>query len=128
MKNNMTKTQSWQVIVLEPVSEWLDTLSDDAVDKIYAAFAMLKQQGSKLGRPYADTLKGSKYPNLKELRVSFGRSVFRICFVFDPLRNAVVLCGGDKQGVNEQRFYKRLISLAETIYEEYLQQLGVDEK
>ena len=47
MKNNMTKTQSWQVIVLEPVSEWLDTLSDDAVDKIYAAFAMLKQQGSK---------------------------------------------------------------------------------
>ncbi|MBR3425120.1 MAG: type II toxin-antitoxin system RelE/ParE family toxin [Neisseriaceae bacterium] len=124
----MTKKQNWEIIVLEPVLEWLNTLNDDAVDRIFATVNILKQQGSKLGRPYADTLKGSKYPNLKELRVSFGRSVFRICFVFDPLRNAVILCGGDKQGVNEQQFYKKLIAQAETIYEQYLQELGVDEK
>ena len=122
----MAENQNWNLIVLDPVIKWLATLNDDAVDKIFATINILKQQGSKLGRPYADTLKGSKYPNLKELRVAFGRSVFRICFIFDPLRNAVILCGGDKQGLNEERFYKRLISSAETIYEEYLQQLGVN--
>ncbi|MBR5940193.1 MAG: type II toxin-antitoxin system RelE/ParE family toxin [Neisseriaceae bacterium] len=122
----MAENQNWNLIVLDPVIKWLATLNDDAVDKIFATINILKQQGSKLGRPYADTLKGSKYPNLKELRVAFGRSVFRICFIFDPLRNAVILCGGDKQGLNEERFYKRLISSAETIYEEYLQQLGAN--
>lgn len=48
--------------------------------------------------------------------------------MFNPLRNAVILCGDDKQGVNEQQFYKKLIAQVETIYEQYLQQLGVDEK
>ncbi|MBO4576629.1 MAG: type II toxin-antitoxin system RelE/ParE family toxin [Neisseriaceae bacterium] len=120
--------QCWEIIMLDPFLEWLAKLNIDAVRRIYATIEILEEQGNQLGRPYADTLKGSKYPNLKELRVAFGRSVFRICFVFDPLRNAVILCGGDKQGVNEQRFYKRLIVQAETIYEQYLQQLGVDEK
>ena len=124
----MLEEQTWEIIMLNPFLEWLATLNIDATRRIYATIEILEEQGNQLGRPYADTLKGSKYPNLKELRVSFGRSVFRICFVFDSLRNAVILCGGDKQGVNEERFYKKLIAQAETIYEQYLQQLGVDEK
>lgn len=40
-------------------------------------------------------------------------------FVFDPLRQAVMLCGGDKAG--HKRFYETLIPLAESIYQRYLQ-------
>lgn len=122
----MVQKESWTIIALDPIAAWLATLNDNAVDKIYAAINILKYKGSDLGRPYVDTLKGSKYANLKELRVPFGRSVFRICFVFDPKRNAVLLCGGDKQGVNEERFYKKLIAQAEMIYEQYLQELKDD--
>ena len=115
--------RNWNVVWLEPFSQWLATLEHAAQKKIYAAIALLAQEGNQLSRPYADTLQGSKYANLKELRVPFSRSVFRICFVFDPKRNAVLLCGGDKQGANEKRFYKELIANAESIYEQYLQKL-----
>lgn len=79
-----------------PFLECLPGLNRDAIRRVYATISILEEHGNKLGRPYADTLKGSKYPNLKELRVSFGRSLFRISLVFDPKRNAVILCGDDK--------------------------------
>ena len=66
--------------MLDPFWEWFMGLSEDAIDKIYMAIEVLKQNGSNQGRPLVDTLKGSKYPNMKELRVPFARSVFRICF------------------------------------------------
>lgn len=45
----------------------------------------------------------------------------RAFFVFDPLRQAVVLCAGDKTG--DKRFYKKMIPLAKAIYQKYLDQL-----
>ena len=73
-----------------------------------------------LGRPYADTLKGSKFVNMKELRINAKRMAVRIAFVFDPERNAVLLVAGDKRGVSEHRFYRSLIEKADRLYTEYL--------
>ena len=70
--------------------------------------------GPNLGRPYVDTIKGSKINNLKELRINSGGHIFRIFFVFDEKRDALLLIAGDKRG--EKRFYKRIIPLAEKIY------------
>lgn len=78
----------------------------------------MKRKCPHAGRPQADTIEGSEIPNLKELRVSQGRSVFRLFFVFDPRRNCVILCGGDKAG--DKRFYQRMIPLAEQLYRTYL--------
>lgn len=44
---------------------------------------------------------------------------YRLLFVFDPIRQAVMLCGGDKTG--DKRFYQKMIPLAEEIYKQYLQ-------
>lgn len=52
-----------------------------------------------LGRPYVDTLEGSKYPNMKELRFTADDGVWRVAFAFDPQREAIVLVAGDKAGV-----------------------------
>ena len=57
-----------------------------------------------LPRPHADTLKGSKLKNLKELRTHTESHVFRIAFFFNEERNAVLLIGGDKKGKDEKRF------------------------
>jgi len=76
-----------------------------------------------LGRPHVDTLYGSKIPNMKELRVqSNGRHV-RGFFMFDPLRKAIVLCAGNKEGTDEKRFYKTMIKTAENEYHRHLDYL-----
>lgn len=114
--------QEWNVILQEPLVDWLKTLAEEDLLKIYAAFELLSTEGPQLGRPYADTLQGSKYSNMKELRVQSKLSVFRLLFIFDSIRQAVVLCGGDKKGKNEKTFYKTMIALAEQTYETYLSQ------
>jgi hypothetical protein len=37
-----------------------------------------------LGPPHADTLKGSRHKNTKELRFSMGDGEWRIAYAFDP--------------------------------------------
>lgn len=116
--------QEWEIILQEPLLNWLDTLVEDDLLKIYATLALLSEEGPQLGRPYVDTLEGSKYPNLKELRVQSKLSVFRLFFIFDPIRQAIVLCGGNKKGKQEKRFYKEMIALAEQTYDNYLSQFS----
>ena len=80
---------------------------------------LLKEYGPHLPRPHADTLKKSKLSNLKELRTQAENHVFRVAFIFDEERKAVLLIGGDKKGKNEKRFYRNLIKQAEEIYKAY---------
>jgi hypothetical protein len=79
----------------ELVGEVLDHLEDD---------------GPFLGRPEVDTLSGSSHANMKEIRVSFAKKVWRFAFAFDPAQAAIILCGGEKQGKSQKLFYKQLIS------------------
>ena len=52
--------------------------------------------GCLMGRPYADTLSGSRHLNLKELHFDAGHGVWRVAFAFDPYHTAVLLAAGDK--------------------------------
>jgi hypothetical protein len=47
-------------------------------------------------------------------------------FAFDPRRHAIVLCGGDKSGGGERRFYQRLIAKADARFDRHLARLGKD--
>ena len=67
-----------------------------------------------------DTLAGSRLKNLKELRFDAAGGVWRVAFVFDPDRQAIVLAGGSKSGTASRRFYDRLIDIAERRYELWL--------
>jgi len=97
---------------------------DDAVqDDIIAAVRLLRSYGPQLGRPHADTLKGSRFANMKELRFNAADGVWRVAFAFDPMRNAILLVAGDKSGVSERRFYRHLIGLADTRYAAHLRRL-----
>lgn len=66
------------------------------------------------------TLKRSKHQNMKELRFHTVAEVWRFAFAYDPTRNAVVLCGGDKQGVPKDEFYDELVEKADKRYDKWL--------
>jgi hypothetical protein len=81
---------------------------------------VLRTFGPQLGRPRVDTLKGSRHANMKELRFNADNGVWRFAFAFDPQRRGIVLCGGDKSGGDEARFYRQLIAKADTRFETHL--------
>ena len=79
-------------------------------DALLAVAKLLADYGPQLGRPYSDTLKGSKHANMKELRFAASDGEWRVAFAFDPRRQAILLVAGDKAGVAQKRFYKRLVA------------------
>jgi hypothetical protein len=93
--------------------------------ELVASLAPLKEMGPTLGRPEVDTLNGSRFANMKELRFRADGRVWRVAFAFDPRRNAILLVAGDKAGVSETRFYNRLIEKADKRYKEHLETLEI---
>ncbi len=80
----------------------------------------LSERGPSLGRPLVDTLNARTMKNLKELRFRANDGVWRFAFAFDPKQRAIVLCGSDKSGVSETRFYKVLIRKAEARFASWI--------
>jgi len=89
---------AWEVEVSDEFQVWYEDLDEPEWESVNSAVAKLEQYGPTLGRPYADTLIGSKFPNMKELRVQHQGRPYRIFFTFDPRRNACLILGGDKTG------------------------------
>jgi hypothetical protein len=58
----------WEVNNTDEYAAWFLQQSEDDQAIIHSRVFLLAEQGSQLGRPYADTLKGSSLKNLKELR------------------------------------------------------------
>lgn len=106
--------------------EWFAQQPEEVQDKILAGMVLLEQYGSQLKRPYADTLYDSKFSNMKELRIQIQGDPYRAFYAFDPTRQAIVLCAGNKVG-NEKQFYKQMIPLADSLYQRHLDKL-TDEK
>jgi hypothetical protein len=111
---------TWTVVFCDEFVEELSELERGLRDELLAELRHLEIFGPKLGRPKVDTLKGSEYANMKELRFIHYRVPYRYFFVFDPARQAVVLAGGNKSG--DKRFYERLIPIADARFAKYLRQ------
>lgn len=60
---------------------------------------------------------------MKELRLSVGDGEWRIAFAFDPRRHAILLVGASKSGVTSDRFYRRLIAVADARLDAHLVEL-----
>ncbi|HEV8635462.1 MAG TPA: type II toxin-antitoxin system RelE/ParE family toxin [Chloroflexota bacterium] len=109
----------WEVEYTDEFAAWWDTLT--AAQQVEQAVVALSLEGPALGRPLVDTIKGSRLPHLKELRVSKGGAL-RVLFVFNPLRTAVLLLGGDKSG-RWAEWYQTAIPEAEKLYGVHLDEL-----
>ncbi|MGL4930159.1 MAG: type II toxin-antitoxin system RelE/ParE family toxin [Plesiomonas sp.] len=112
----------WEIVTVDRFDQWFLSLDESEQESILVGLFKLKEIGPMLGRPDVDTLTGTKkVKNLKELRVQHNGKPYRIFFAFDPLRQAVMLCGGDKTG--NKRFYDVMIPIAEKEFSSYLSTL-----
>lgn len=118
----------WNVTTTDDFDVWFAGLDEESQAEVIAKVELLKLFGPALTRPHADTLKGSKYANLKELRADTSAQVLRIAFAFDPDRSAILLVGGDKSGQSQKRFYRQLLAKAEALYETHLAKLKTKKK
>jgi len=111
----------WEVEITDEFEAWWHTLGEDEQASVEASVSLLEIFGPSLSRPHADTVAGSKYSNMKELRTQHRGRPLRTLFAFDPRRSAILLIGGDKTG--DSRFYDRMIPVADRLYDEHLREL-----
>lgn len=109
----------------EEFEAWFADLAENLQDDIAFSVGLLRERDYQLSRPYADTLEDSTLSNLKELRVQHRGNPYRILFAFDPKREALLLIGGNKAG--DKRCYKRMIPIAEAIFEKHLETLDKED-
>lgn len=118
---------SWEILLCEEVSEWfVDLVRTDPASAhlVEQAIDVLAAQGPTLGRPLADRVSRSRHHNMKELRPgSAGTSEVRILFAFDPLRQALLLVAGDKNG-SWNAWYDTNIPIADKRFDKHLDSLG----
>ena len=114
---------SWDVVFHDQFAFEFEQLKAGVQDELLAHAVLLRDYGPGLGRPTVDTLKGSKHANMKEMRFSHGKDVWRVAFAFDPLRKAVLLVAGNKAGADQRLFYKRLIDSADLRLTQHLSEL-----
>jgi hypothetical protein len=114
----------WEVFFDDRFKLDFDQLPHDVKKGLAAQAKLLAQVGPMLGRPRVDTLKGSKFANMKELRFDAADGVWRAAFAFDPKRRAIILVAADKSGISETRFYRNLIEKADQRFTEYLADLA----
>jgi hypothetical protein len=121
--NTLLQFMNWTVEIADEFEPEFAALADEVQDEIAALRRLLVQFGPALRRPHCDTLKGSRYVNMKELRFSAADGEWRVAFAFDPERKAILLVAGDKSGGSERRFYKVLIRVADERFAAHLQRM-----
>ena len=99
-------TATWQIDFhpdfLPEYAQFVEAVQDELAKRIEA----LEELGPRLGRPHADTLKGSDYANMKELRFDANGGVWRVAFAFDPERKAILLVAGTNRAAVKRHSIK----------------------
>jgi len=113
----------WVVEIGDEFEPEFNALHEDVQMEILALARLLQQFGPRLGRPRVDTLNGSRYANMKELRFSAVGGEWRVGFAFDTKRKAILLVAADKSGSSEKRFYRELIRKADERFSAHLARL-----
>jgi hypothetical protein len=113
---------AWEIEVSDEFKEWYESLTDEECGSVHNVIESLAALGSALGRPQVDTLNGSRYPNMKELRIQHQGKPYRILFAFDLRRYAYPILGGDKSG--DAHWYVDAIRRADLIYAKHLEEIG----
>ena len=119
-------TPAARVYATDEFAEWYDGLEERHRERVTASVDLLEQMGITLGFPHSTAIEGSALA-LRELRVQSHGHAFRVFYAFDPQRDAIVLIGGDKTGVSNDRFYRQYIPQAEKIFREYLAEIEEEE-
>ncbi len=113
----------FQVEFADEFGGWWDGLTPHEQESVAFSVRLVEEFGVALGRPHADTLHGSRFANMRELRIQHEGKPYRVLYAFDPRRVAYLLLGGDKTG--NKNWYAEMIPKAESIYAAHLAELKI---
>ena len=106
--------------------EWWNGLDLAEQESVAASVGLLEVHGPSLGFPHSSQIKGSKYGQMRELRVQHRGEPYRVFYAFDPRRAALLLIGGNKVG--DGRFYETMVGQADKLFARHLSELEVEAK
>lgn len=115
---------AWDVEVTDEFKAWWSRLTEAEQVSVERAVLLLEERGPHLPFPYSSKVKASRHPALRELRVQHQGCPYRVLYIFDPRRVALLLLGGDKTG--DDRWYEKNVPVADQLYEMYL--AGIEEE
>ncbi len=115
----------WTVEYTDEFESWWLEQTEIVQEKCAVVVDLLSRNGPTLGFPYSSGIIGSTHA-LRELRIQCGGNPYRILYVFDPQRSALLLLGGDKTG--NESWYEENVPKAESIYEQYLKEIEEETK
>ena len=111
---------AWDIEATDEFKQWFAGLAEAEQISIGRKVDLLEMLGPVLGRPDVDSIKGSRFPNMKELRVQHGGKPYRVLFAFDPRQTGILLMGGRK---GRKGWCQKASALADGIYSRYLAEL-----
>jgi hypothetical protein len=115
---------TWNVEYTDEFGRWWQSLGQDEQEDVAAMVTLLQARGPQLPFPYSSGIERSRHRHMRELRVQSGGDPLRVFYAFDPRRSAILLIGGNKAG--DDRFYERMVPLADRLYDQYLAELRRD--
>ena len=87
-----------------PVEIWLDDLREEVRGKVLARIELLAQHGPSLDFPYTSQIEGK----LREVRLRFGKTRYRVLYYFNEARVGVLLHGFTKDTEAVEEADKRI--------------------
>jgi hypothetical protein len=112
---------AWDVEVTDEFKAWWNGLTEAERISVERVVLLLGERGPHLPFPYSSGVNGSRHSAMRELRVQYQGHPYRVLYIFDPRRVALLLLGGDKTG--DDRWYEKNVLLADQIYDNYLAEM-----
>ena len=82
---------AWRVEFHRDFVPEFHALAEGVQDEIAALVEKMQVVGPTMKRPASDTLNGSRFSNMKELRFEADNGAWRVAYAFDPIRRAILL-------------------------------------
>jgi hypothetical protein len=111
----------WEVEYTDEFGDWWAGLSEGEQESVEAGVELLEDRGPRLSFPYSSGLIGSKYGHMRELRIQHSGDPYRVLYIFDRRRIALLLIGGNKTG--DDRWYEKFVPIADRLNAQHLEML-----
>ncbi len=112
---------AWDVEVTDEFKAWWNRTHRRRTHIVERTVLLLEERGPHLPFPYSSRVSCSRHSAMRELRVQHQGQPYRVLYIFDSRRVALLLLGGDKTG--DDRWYEKNVPLADRIYDNYLAEM-----
>ena len=117
---------AWDVEYTNEFEAWWTELDADERESVFASVGRWRSTVHSCLIHIRRTSRAANPVKLRELRIQHDGRPFRVFYAFNPLRTGLLLIGGDKTG--DDRFYERMIPIADALFKVHLDELRKEGK